>query len=113
MLDQSEQLCRLHPQTAARRRFLELTPTMRLIAKAADGPGRHQPLPRRGALRPDAQPAAPPAAWKTDVVRKALAYYRPWWRAHKNTALVPGQTAAYAEAYLLTKEPAFADAVRR
>jgi hypothetical protein len=52
-----------------------------------------------------------PAAWKTDVVRKAVTYYRPWWRAHKSPALVPWQTAAYAEAYLLTKEPAFADCV--
>jgi hypothetical protein len=52
-----------------------------------------------------------PAAWKTDVVRKALAYYRPWWRAHKNMALVPWQASAYAEAYLLTREQGFADAV--
>jgi hypothetical protein len=52
-----------------------------------------------------------PAAWKTDVVRKALPYYRSWWRAHKTSSLVPWQTAAYAEAYLLTKEQAFADFV--
>jgi hypothetical protein len=52
-----------------------------------------------------------PAAWKTEVVRKALAYYLPWWRAHKNMAFVPWQTAAYTEAYLATKEQAFADAV--
>lgn len=51
------------------------------------------------------------AAWKTDLVRKALAYYRPWWREHKTMALVPWHTAAYAEAYLLTKEPAFAETV--
>jgi hypothetical protein len=49
-----------------------------------------------------------PAAWKTDVVRKAAAYYRPVWQANKNTAFIPAQTAAYTEAYLLTKEPAFA-----
>jgi hypothetical protein len=52
-----------------------------------------------------------PAAWKTDVVRKALANYLPWWRLHKNMAFVPWQTAAYTEAFLLTKEPPFADAV--
>jgi hypothetical protein len=51
------------------------------------------------------------AAWKPEVARKALAYYRTWWRAHKNMALVPWQTAAYTEAYLQTKEPAFAEAV--
>ncbi len=52
-----------------------------------------------------------PAAWKTEVLRKALAYYRPWWQAHKSTAFVPWQTAACAEAYLLTKDQAFADFV--
>lgn len=52
-----------------------------------------------------------PGAWKADVLRRALAYYRPWWRAHKNMAFVPWQTAAYTEAYLLTKEQAFADFV--
>jgi hypothetical protein len=52
-----------------------------------------------------------PAGWKTDVVRKALAYYRAWWPAHKSPAFVPWQTAAYAEAFLRTKEQPFADFV--
>jgi hypothetical protein len=52
-----------------------------------------------------------PASWKTEVIRKALPYYRAWWRAHKNLALVPWQTAAYSEAYLGTKEQQFADFV--
>ncbi len=52
-----------------------------------------------------------PVPWKTEVVRKALAYYRPWWRGHKSVAFVPWQTAAYTEAYLRTKEQAFADCV--
>lgn len=52
-----------------------------------------------------------PAAWKTDVVRKAVAYYRPYWRAQKSMAFVPTQTAAYSEAYLRVKEPAFAEFV--
>jgi hypothetical protein len=52
-----------------------------------------------------------PAAWKTDVVRKAVACYRPWWQKHKNLAFVPWQSAAYAEAFLQTGEPAFADCV--
>ena len=52
-----------------------------------------------------------PAIWKLDALRKALACYLPWWRAHKNLALVSTQTAAYAEAYLLTGERPFADAV--
>jgi hypothetical protein len=52
-----------------------------------------------------------PAAWKIEVVRKARPFYMNWWRKHENMALVPWHTAAYTEAYLLTKELAFADAV--
>jgi len=52
-----------------------------------------------------------PGAWKIALVRKAVGYYLPWWRVHKNMALVPWHTAAYAEAYLLTKDQVFADAV--
>jgi hypothetical protein len=52
-----------------------------------------------------------PARGKTEVIRKALPYYRAWWRAHKNLAFIPWQTAAYSEAYLPTKEQQFADFV--
>jgi hypothetical protein len=52
-----------------------------------------------------------PAAWKTDIVRKALAYYEPILKARKDVAVIPAQVAAYAEAYLLTREQAFADCV--
>jgi len=52
-----------------------------------------------------------PAEWKKDVVRKSLAYYRPWWRKNKSMAFVTWQTAACSEAYLATKEQAFADFV--
>jgi hypothetical protein len=52
-----------------------------------------------------------PAAWKTDLARRAVVYYHPWWKANKNMAFIPAQTAAYTEAYLLTKEPAFAACV--
>jgi hypothetical protein len=53
-----------------------------------------------------------PASWKLEVARKTLAYYQPWWRAHKSMAFVPWQTAAYTEAYLLTKEQGFASFVQ-
>jgi hypothetical protein len=51
------------------------------------------------------------AEWKTEAVRKALAYYRPWWRANKDLELVPWQTAAYTEAYLRTRDREFAEFV--
>lgn len=53
-----------------------------------------------------------PTGWKTEVCKKALAYYGPWWRSHKNVAFVPWQTAAYTEAFLRTKEPAYAEFVK-
>ncbi len=52
-----------------------------------------------------------PAAWKLDLVRKALAFYAPWWRQHKSLAFVSWQSAAYTEAYLLTRDRPFADFV--
>ncbi len=53
-----------------------------------------------------------PAAWKTDVVRKAIPHYRHWWQDHnKNPTFVAWQSVAYAEAYLATKEQVFADFV--
>lgn len=55
--------------------------------------------------------ALQPAAWKLEALRKAHAYYLPHWKANKNLPLAVLQTPAYAEAYLLTKERAFAEAV--
>ena len=52
-----------------------------------------------------------PAAWKTDLVRKAVAYYRPWWEAHRSMEFTPWHTAACWEAYQRTKEQPFADFV--
>jgi hypothetical protein len=52
-----------------------------------------------------------PAVWKIDFVRNALAYYKTWWRQHPSMAFVPWQSAAYTEAFLLTKEKPFADFV--
>ncbi len=55
--------------------------------------------------------ARQPAAWKVDALRKACTYHHAWWRQNKNMAMIPEHTAAYAEAYLTTKERPFADAV--
>ncbi len=52
-----------------------------------------------------------PADWKTDVVRKAVAYYRPQWRDHKTMECVPWLTAACTEAYLASKDQGCADFV--
>src|SRR5262249_4601701 len=52
-----------------------------------------------------------PAPWKVESTTKALAYYRDWWRGHKSQAMVPCLTASFAEAFILSKEQPFADAV--
>jgi hypothetical protein len=53
-----------------------------------------------------------PAAWKTAVVQSALPFYRSWWQGHKNMTLIPCQTGAYTEAYLLTRNRDFLDFVQ-
>jgi hypothetical protein len=52
-----------------------------------------------------------PAPWKDECVRKALPYYRAWWKAHPSLTFVPWQTAACTEAFLRTKEGPFAEFV--
>jgi hypothetical protein len=50
-----------------------------------------------------------PAPWKLDFARKALSYYGSHWIEKRDVTALPWQTAAFTEAYLLTKERAFAD----
>lgn len=52
-----------------------------------------------------------PAAWKLEALRKAQPVYFGYWKQNKNAPMIPSHTAAYTEAFLLTKEQAFADAV--
>ncbi len=46
-----------------------------------------------------------PATWKAEVARKALGYYRTWWRdeKHKQPAFVVWQSAAFAEGFVQSK----------
>lgn len=52
-----------------------------------------------------------PASWKVEAVRKALDFHAAQWKTQKSLDAVPWQTAAYAEAFLYTKEPAYAEFV--
>lgn len=49
--------------------------------------------------------------WKLEAVAKAYKPYRKHWAEDPNAAFVPWQTGAYAEAFLLTKEKAYAQFV--
>ncbi len=50
-----------------------------------------------------------PADWKTDTARKALGFYRTVWQKQKHPALAAWHTPAYVEAFVRTKEKAFAE----
>jgi len=108
LLEKSEQLCNSIRQKQRADGSLSFADDSKAEADDPDGVNYYPGEALYGLMRSQQRQ---PAAWKTDLVRKSLGYYRPWWRQHKSMALVPWQTAACTEAYLLTKEQAFADFV--
>lgn len=52
-----------------------------------------------------------PAPWKLEVANKARAFALSCWQKKKCLPLAAGQTPAFAEAYLLTQDKAYADLV--
>jgi hypothetical protein len=110
LLKQSEQLCAYirKQQQADGSLSLGDTPEGDKKARAADPEGFNY-YPGMALYGLMLSQRHKPAAWKTDLVRKAVKFYQPWWRVHKNMAMVPWHTAAYTEAHLLTREKAFAD----
>jgi hypothetical protein len=52
-----------------------------------------------------------PAPWKIEALRKARLYYHFYWKQDRNLAMPAWHTGAYVEAYLLTREAGFAEAV--
>jgi hypothetical protein len=113
LLDQSEQLCnyiRNQQQADGSLSYADSVDGMSCVVAPPDPEGiNYYPGEALYGLMRSQQYR--PAAWKTDVVRKALGYYRPWWQKNKNMAFVPWHSGAYAEAYLLTGETVFADCV--
>jgi hypothetical protein len=109
LLDKSEQLCnyiRRQARPDGSLRCNELAPEGQ--ADSADAIAAHPGAALYALMRSQRHREA---AWKTDLVRKAVAFYHPWWRAHKNMSFIPWQTAAYTEAFLKTKDKACADCV--
>jgi hypothetical protein len=47
-----------------------------------------------------------PAPWKIDVMRKAVAYYRPWWRDHRHMTFAANMAPACAVGFLQSKDRA-------
>jgi hypothetical protein len=52
-----------------------------------------------------------PAAWKDEVLARALKHYRGWWQGHRNIAFVPWQSAAACEAFLHSHDAEAGDLV--
>jgi hypothetical protein len=52
-----------------------------------------------------------PADWKLEALRQARAYYHACWKQDRNVAMTAWYTAAYTEAYLLTRDRRFVDSV--
>jgi hypothetical protein len=109
LLEQSDQLCRYIQQQQKPDGSLSLNDPAGQADAEEDGINYYPGEALYGLMKSRQHR---PAEWKTQLVRKAVDYYLPWWRAHKNMAFVPWQTAAYAEAYLANpNEVIFAQAV--
>jgi hypothetical protein len=106
MLDKAEQLCNYIRRQARPDGSLRCDDT---DEDRADGPEAVNAYPGMALWGLARSQIHRPAAWKTDLLRKAVAFYRPWWQSHKGLAFVPCQAAACAEAFALTKDAAFAD----
>jgi hypothetical protein len=109
LLDQSEQLCNFIRKQQAPDGSLRYTEAE---AKLETDPEGRSSYPGEALACLMRSQRHRPADWKTDVVRKALPCYRDWWRANKTMTLVPWQTAAFTEAFLMTKEPPFAEFIQ-
>jgi hypothetical protein len=82
------------------------------FATPEDPPGEHFVAAGRalfGLLRSQARH---PADWKIGAVRRALPYYLHGWKENRSPQTTAWIVSAFAEAYALTKETAFADAAR-
>ncbi len=109
LLDQAEQLCQFI------RRQARADGSLRCSESAEDNqPDPPAAIEAYSGIALDALAHSQrqrPAAWKTELLRKAVDVYPPWWKAHKSMAFIPWYTAAYTEAYVLTKDKAFAQGV--
>jgi hypothetical protein len=113
LLDKAEQLCNwIHAQARAdgslRCNDSEDTTDAKGMTDDADSVNEYPGLALCAVLRSQKHR---PAEWKIDLARKAIVYYRGWWKEHRNLAFAPCQTAAWAEAFVQTKESAFAEFV--
>jgi hypothetical protein len=108
LLDQSEQLCNFIRTQQKSNGSLSFTDGDGNSESDPDGINSYPAQALYALMRSQVHRPVP---WKTDLVRKALPFYRSWWQSQKNTVFVAWQSAAWSEAFLATTEQAFADFV--
>jgi hypothetical protein len=109
LLDQSEQLCNYIRQQARADGSLRCNEAAE--DNRPDPPAAVETYPGIALCAVALSQRQRPAAWKAELIRKAVDFYHPWWKTHKSLAFVPWQTAAYSEAFAQTKDKAFASCV--
>jgi hypothetical protein len=109
LLTKSEQLCAYIRSQARPEGWLSFTDTP--PEKAPGNCEEMQTYPGQALYGLQLSQRHRPATWKSDLLKKAVAFYHPWWRANKSLGFVPWQTAAYTEAYLRTRDKDFANCV--
>jgi hypothetical protein len=108
LLDQSDQLCRSLRKMARPDGALGWDDGSGKLISDDDGIPHHPGIALQALL---ASHRKRPADWKLDIVRKALPVYRDWWKKHQDLDFASTMAPAFAEAYVVTKEKAFADFV--
>ncbi|HEY1379203.1 MAG TPA: hypothetical protein VGF55_20540 [Gemmataceae bacterium] len=101
LLDQGEELARFIARRQQPDGSFRCTDTPEEVADP-DGVNHHPGAALYGLMRSQ---ALRPAPWKAEAARKALGYYRTWWRdeKHKHPAFAASQSAAFAEAFVQSK----------
>jgi hypothetical protein len=108
LLDQADELCNFLHRRQRGDGSLCLGDALDDARADSDDDGAN-PYPAMAILGVLSSQERRPAAWKLDFARKALTYYGSHWTEKRDVTALPWQTAAFTEAYLLTKERAFAD----
>jgi hypothetical protein len=108
LFDHSDQLCRTLRKMVRPDGALGWDDGSGKLVSDDDGIPHHPGLALQALLASHRQR---PADWKLDIVRKALPVYRTWWKSHQDLDFAATMAPAFAEAYVVTKDKAFADFV--
>ena len=106
LLDQAEQLCQFIRQHQEKSGAFSLLPGGKVVGKHSHDTDCGSALVGL-ALGQKIRPAD----WKLTSLRNACAFYHADWKKRKRANMIPLQSVAYSQAFLLTKENGFRDCV--